>query len=257
MTHDLLFAWEPRGRRHLAIAGFLALSAAAHAFCFYLFQIVYPPTVALLPPPARVNFISNNSEEGRTLLRWVAAEDPALATTTQRSPDAKAFLLPRLTHVPSYSTMQPVLKRWLFLKPDAQSPSARPPAPVPVARTQNQPNPFAAPTSIVFANKSDSLGQVQSPAMKFTASTRESPQNATFLIALNQSGSVRYCFLQNSSGDSPLDEQARAYLLRSRFESGKNPATSSSDELRWMTVTIEWGNDVAIPAAPPTSATSP
>jgi hypothetical protein len=256
VTQDLLFAWEPRRSRHLAITGFLALSAAAHAFCFYLFQIVYPPTVALLPPPARVNFISNNSEEGRTLLRWVAAEDPALATITQRSPEAKAFLLPRLTHVPSYSTMQPALKRWPFSKPDAQSPSAQPPAPVPIARTQNQPAPFAAPTSMVFANKSDSLGQVQSPSIKFTASTRESPQNATFRIALDQSGTVRYCFLQNSSGDGALDEQARAWLFRSRFERAKNP-TSGSDELRWTTVTIEWGNDVAIPAAPPSNATSP
>ena len=180
--------------------------------------------------PARVNFISNNSEEGRTLLRWIAAEDPALATTTQRSPEAKAFLLPRLTHVPSYSTTQPALKRWLFPKPDAQSPSAQPPAPVPIARMQNQPAPFAAPTSIAFASKNDSLGQVQSPTMKFTASTRESPQNATFRIALDQSGSIRYCFLQNSSGDSALDEQARVYLLRSRFEPGKNP-TSGSDKL--------------------------
>jgi hypothetical protein len=257
VTQDLLFAWEPRRSRHLAIAGFLALSAAGHAFCFYLFQIVYPPTVALLPPPARVNFISNNSDEGRTLLRWVAAEDPALATTTQRSPDAKAFLLPKLAHVPSYSTLQPALKRWLFLKPDAQSPSARPPAPVPIARTQNQAAHLSVPTSIVFANKSDSLGQVQSPSMKFSASTRESPQNATFRIALAPDGTVHYCFLENSSGDSGLDEEARVYLLRSRFEPQKNPAERDSNDFKWTTVTIEWGNDVAIPAAPPTSATSP
>ena len=80
-----------------------------------------------------------------------------------------------------------------------------------------------------FRQKSDSLGQLQSPATKFTASTRESPQNATFLIALNQSGSVRYCFPQNSSGDSPLDEQARAYLFALPIRAGEE---SSHDEVR-------------------------
>ena len=93
--------------------------------------------------------------------------------------------------------------------------------------------------------------------MKFTASTRESPQNATFLIALNQSGRFAIASFRIPPAIAALDEQARAYLLRSRFESGKNPATSGSDELTWTTVTIEWGNDVAIPAAPPTSATAP
>ena len=50
----LLFSWEPPRRGQFALAAFLALSLTAHALCFYIFQIVYPPTVSLLPPPARV-----------------------------------------------------------------------------------------------------------------------------------------------------------------------------------------------------------
>ena len=86
-TEPLIFSWEsPRGEK-LAITLFLALSVAAHAFCFYVFQIVYPPTVSLLPPPARVTLITPASEEGRTLLRWIDSEDPALAFTTRRPPE--------------------------------------------------------------------------------------------------------------------------------------------------------------------------
>src|SRR5258708_12230168 len=82
----LLFNWAPPRGRNLAITGFLIASLGAHAACFYLFQIVYPPTVSLTPAPQRVNLISANSEEGTTLLRWVDAEDPPLAPTTRRPP---------------------------------------------------------------------------------------------------------------------------------------------------------------------------
>jgi hypothetical protein len=256
VNHDLLFAWEPPRLRQLAISGFVALSAAGHAFCFYLFQIVYPPTVALLPPPARVNFISENSDEGRTLLRWIAAEDPALATTTQRSPEAKAFTLPKLSHVPSYSTIQPALKRWPATNPDVQSPSAQPPGPVPIARAQNQLPRAVAPTSVIFPDQAGSLGQVRPPAMKFSASTREPPQSATFRIAINGNGIVFYSFLQNSSGDAGLDEQARVYLLLCRFPPKKN-ATPQTEQLIWTVATIEWGNDVAALPGPAASETSP
>src|SRR6267378_7850988 len=111
VTETLLFDWDsPRGRK-VAITIFLALSFVAHAACFYIFQIVYPPTVALLPPPARVSLITPDSQEGRTLLRWIDAEDPALAFTTQRPPDATRRAPPRVEHIPSYLAAEPVLKQ--------------------------------------------------------------------------------------------------------------------------------------------------
>src|SRR5881227_2984414 len=109
-TEPLLFSWEPPRRRKVAITAFLALSLGGHALCFYIFQIVYPPTVALLPPPARVSLITPASEEGRTLLRWIDAEDPALAFTTQRPPEARLHALPKAEHLPSYSAIEPALK---------------------------------------------------------------------------------------------------------------------------------------------------
>jgi hypothetical protein len=249
---SLLFAWEPAHARRFAFFGFLAASAVGHALCFYLFQIVYPPTVALLPPPARINLISEDSEEGRTLLRWIAAEDPALATTTQRPAEAKAFIVPKLTHVPSYLTIQPVLKTLPASAFELQVPSSQPPAPVPTERVTKVVPPTVSPTEISFAGALESLGKVEKPAMKFSASTREPPQSAHFRVGVTQTGVVRYCFLQRSSGDSSLDEQARAYVMRCRFAAKETAPPKDPDGLNWATATIEWGNDVS---APPLAST--
>src|SRR5437867_12764665 len=89
VVDPLLFSWEPPRRRRAAITAFVALSLIAHALCFYIFQIVYPPTVSLLPPPSRVSVITSNSEEGRTLLRWVVSEYLVLAFKIYMPADAR------------------------------------------------------------------------------------------------------------------------------------------------------------------------
>ena len=68
-AEPLLFGWDSPRQQKAVLATFLVLSLVAHALCFYVFQIVYPTPVALLPPPARVTFIAPDSEEGQTLLR--------------------------------------------------------------------------------------------------------------------------------------------------------------------------------------------
>ena len=256
-NESLLIAWEPAQRRRFVIFAFLAASAVGHAICFYLFQIVYPPTVALLPPPARVTVISQETEEGRTLLRWIAAEDPALATTTQRPAEAKAFIVPKLPHVPSYLTIQPALKTLPASDAEWQASSSQPPGPVPMKRTQKAVPLPATPTAIVFSENLDSLGRMEKPAMKFSTSSREPPQSAIFRIAVTQNGTLRYCFLQNSSGDDALDGQARAYLKLWQFVPKTIPSIKNQDRLSWATATIEWGNDVVAPSSASASPALP
>ena len=106
----LLFNWSAPRRRNLTITAFLLASFFAHVACFYLFQIVYPPTVSLTPAPERVNLISANTEEGATLLRWADAEDPALATSTRRPSDARRYLFGKIKHIPSYFAREPTLQ---------------------------------------------------------------------------------------------------------------------------------------------------
>lgn len=233
---------------------FILASAALHALCFYLFQIIYPPTVALLPPPARVNVITAGSEDGRLLLRWIEAEDPALSSTTVRPPDAPALPLPETTHVPSYANHQPALREPPPLQPDLRIPSAQPPGPVP---TPHNVTPAPLPpvaTAIHFGDEAAQLGPPAFPALKFSAATSEPPQPAHFRVAIDALGIVRYCFLETSSGAAGLDRQARTYLAQTRFASTKQAEPNPAAPLLWTTATVEWGNDIATPASIPASA---
>jgi hypothetical protein len=244
---NLLFHWEPPRKRRTAIAGFLLASAALHAFCFYLFQVVYPPAISLLPPPARVSLISPDTPEGRSLLNWVEAEDPALATQTQRPADARAFQLPKLAHVPFYLAVPPTLKQPPTHPPSPVTPSAMPPGPVPVPPPRQAAAAAVTPTALFF---SDALGDlpVSHPEFAFRASIREAPQSARFRVAVDSTGLIRFSFLEQSSGDTALDEQARQYLVLSRF--GRSDQPANMPRLRWATATFQFGTDVRMPPDP-------
>ena len=249
----LLFKWEAPRRRSLALIGFLGASFVAHVFGFYFFQVVYPTTVSLTPAPQRVNFISAKSEEGAALLRWIEAEDPALASTTRRPAEAKRYLLGKIQHVPSYSESEPMLKEAPPLTVDLRVPSARSPGPVPLRQPAKPAAIGPVPTRVAFSVEVQSLGQATFVPSNFKASTRELPQNARFQIAVDPRGAIVYCFPLDSSGDTALDEQARQHLVLCRFPARAVPSrvegpyrsTSNAENLVWGIATIEWGNDVA------------
>ncbi|HEX8679729.1 MAG TPA: hypothetical protein VF683_07205 [Chthoniobacterales bacterium] len=241
-----VFDWTPPRNRKGLLAAFIGGSALLHALCFYIFQVIYPPTVSLLPPPARINMITPESEDGRVLLRWIEAEDPALSSTTQRPANASALQLPQPTYSASFDGRRPALRELPPYQPDLSVPSARPPGSVPLARPSATPQPVSVPTRVSFAE--NVVGAPQGPPLQFTASRSEPPQPAQFRIAIGAPGDVRHCFLEASSEDPALDEQARNYLLRCRFPDVRIPPSASPKPVIWTTVTFEWGNDFARPA---------
>ena len=257
VVEPLLFSWEPPRRRRAAITAFVALSLIAHALCFYIFQIVYPPTVSLLPPPARVSVITSNSEEGRTLLRWVDSEDPALAFTTQRPAEARLRVLPKVEHIPSYLAMEPSLKRVPPPVADLRIPSSQPAGAVPFVYPQTASAINPRETSASFSKELDAFGAPILPNRSFTASNDEAPEAIRFRVAVSGSGEIRYCFPLNSSGDPALDEQVRRYLTLCRFSQSPMSGEKVDRSLTWGIATVEWGNDVAQPQRPPTSSPTP
>ncbi len=241
---NLLFHWERPRRRRAAIAGFLLASLGLHALCFYLFQVIYPPTIALLPPPARVSLIAPTSAPARSFLDWLDAEDPALASQTQRPPRAREYQLPKLAHIPSYRAVAPQLKP---MPPQPVAPVqslALPPGPVPLPDVAPPAPAALTPSRITF---SGTLRErpVTLPALPFQASVRDAPQSARFRVAVDGSGVIRYCLLEQSSGDSALDEQARRALALARFA----PAASPNEKLTWATAALDFGTDLKWPPA--------
>lgn len=240
----LLFRWERPRQRKVAIAGFLLASAALHALCFYIFQVVYPPAISLLPPPAQVSVIAPTSVEARTFLNWLEAEDPAIASRTQRPADARAFQLPKLAHVPSYLSVPPKLKELSTGRITRSAPSAMPPGPVLVSPATNPAPPLHSPSVFIFSDGLSNL-PVTHPELKFRASLRDTPESARFRIAVDSLGTIRYSFLEQSSGDAGLDEQARKYLALCRFTPKEN--APAGDRLTWAIATLEFGTDLEMP----------
>ena len=239
------------------LAAFLMLSLLAHGLCFYLFQIVYPTPVALLPPPGRVTFIGPNSEQGRTLLRWIDAEDPAVAFTTHPVPGAQLAALPQTEHLPSYFTIKPILKELPSLKPDLRIPSSRPPSAVHSVLQKTGSAKGMARTHVSFSKELDRFGTATLPQSGFATLTEETPETLRFRVAVNDLGEIRYCFLINSSGDPRLDEQARLQVVRSRFPQNRQTTDESGSSLVWGMATIQWGSEVAPARQTPAATVTP
>jgi len=253
-----IFNWIPPPGRKLSLVSFIIASTVLHALCFYVFQIVYPPTIALLPPPARVSMITPSSEEGRVLLRWIEAEDPALSLTTLRPLDAGSMVPPKPPHQPSYLHRRAALKELTPFQHDLRVPSSRPPGPAPLPR-QSSPSVAAehVRTRITFSSELLSSGAPVVPAPQFNARSKEPPQSAQFRVAIGSAGEIRHCFVHISSGDGALDEQARRHLLLSRFSRPVSDTSESTGFLLWGTATIEWGNDVMVAGVAPALPSAP
>jgi len=264
---QLIFNWDQPRRRSLILGGFIAASFMIHVVAFYLFQVVYPQTVSLLPAPRRLNLMTANSEQSATLLRWIDSEDPALASTTRRPAHMQRREMGKVEHVPSYFAREAALKEPAPLAVDLRIPSVQPPGPVPIARPVVSAAGGSQPTRISFSSELEQLGGAKFVAANFKTSTNEAPQNAQFRIAVDPKGAVVYCFPLASSGDAGLDELARLDLALSRFPARTVPLArrslgedgseveglpSNDDSLVWGIATIEWGNDVAAATTKPT-----
>jgi hypothetical protein len=252
----LLFSWDPPRRQKTVLASFLVLSLVAHALCFYVFQIVYPTPVVVLPPPARVAFIAPDSDEGRTLLQWIDAEDPALAFTTHLPPGASLRTLPTAGHVASYSASRPMLKDLPPLKPDLRIPSSQPPGAVRSLSRKTAPATATGRTSISFSKELDEFGAPSLPPSRFATSNKETPETLRFRVAVNDFGEIRHCFPINSSGDPALDEQARLQVIRSRFPPDRR-AGGNPPSLVWGIATVQWGSDVVRPQQASAASVTP
>ena len=235
-----IFDWSAPRSRKFALVNFIAGSAVLHALCFYIFQIIYPPTVALTPPPGRISLINADTDEGRVLLGWIEAEDPSLSSYTQRPNESDDLALPKVEHIPSYLSWQPILRDLPPNETDLSVPSANPPAPVPISYATPAMTTVTTPTRINFSEEISARGPAQIPTTQFKTSNKDAPQIAQFRIAIGRDGEVRFSFLQSSSGDAALDEQARHQLSQCRFP----PADK---DLTWGTATFDWGNDLVAP----------
>jgi hypothetical protein len=225
------------------LLGFIGLSIVVHGFAFLVFQVVYPQRVTIPPPRMQVALLTPTSPENEAILRWVAAEDPALSTAGSVATPPRLYEVP---FKPSFATLRTPPRTM----PVTAEPPVAPPSPItlplltPPGETAAPPAESApAPSTATFSSP---LAQRPfTPAGPLTARATTPLQPALFLIAVSETGEIRQLFRQRSSGDPAADDAAADFLTGGRF------AAAPERPLTWATATVTFGRDLYVTAPAP------
>jgi hypothetical protein len=232
------------GAMQWTLLGFILLSACVHAFGFYIFQTIYPPAGPVPPPPIEVGLLTPGTPEADAVLRWIDAEDPALAAEPRKAPVPGLMSLP---YNPSYATVH--------AQPAMASPAAEA-LPYPSGASgldlvemaaahamASPPPPAPAATALSFSGGIKDGAEETLPSLDgLHEADLGALQPARFLMGVSDEGEVRYVFLQESSGDKSLDADASRVLEKVRFH-------PRGEALTWGFATFYWGSGVYAPPA--------
>ncbi len=241
-----IFTLSQRARIPYVLVGFLLLSFFIHLVMFYLFRVEYPPSVTITPPPARAVMLWPDKPENRALLQWIDASDPVIFA---QSPMADPPLQDLSTFEPSFATRtnEPIIsglfntRRRVTFPPaiDGITLSMRKEKP---GRSTAPPVTPIPPTNVDYDPAIEKRFSGKLPKPKFKQTMAETLMPATFLVGTPSIGEKPLVFLQTSSGDETLDQEAESYIHRLPFSRGK---------LEWGFVTFYWGPEIfAAPKLP-------
>jgi len=230
-----VLAMPTQGRGWGLLAGFFVLSFLAHAVAFYLLQAASPAPAAVTPPPEDLSLLDLSNPANDGLRRWIEAQDPALLYASRESVPKALLVFP---YKPSYAGMRSPQQS----APEENSPAVAPPARDPIAVISgaaapapvSEGAPAAVPSSVRFSGPLAARGPKALPGLSTEGAAILEP--ARFLIGVTGGGEVRFAFLQRSSGDKAVDDEAGTLLLAMHFAPGSAP-------LAWGVASFFWGND--------------
>jgi TonB family protein len=225
-----IFDWR-KSRWDYRLPVLIAISLFAHIFCFYIFRVVYPMTTSLLPPSAQVTVLDPNRPQDKSLLDWVAVNDPANISAPRFDSSVITQVAPR--YKPIYSGLSAELKASESAKPVEQGiPSLFSAETLFPMRSQPQeveaPKPFQ--TRLEIASTLQARNPVSLPAMP-TSSALSEP--TSIFVGVNPGGEADYVFLTQSSGNGALDQKALDFIRTVKFKPRPNRD--------WGMVTLHWG----------------
>ena len=239
----LTFDWPERERFPFILFCCVFVSLVIHTATFFVFQVVYPQRVTIPPPPPLVALLTPSSPENEALLRWIAAEDPALVAS------ARSVVPPNLLHVPyrpSFSVSHTAPRGSVEAPAPVQYPPARTPLAIiasaapPPALEASAPLPMR--TTIDFSSAL-SERSIKPPSFRWTQRASQPLQSLQALIGVTDRGEVRFAFVQHSSGDESIDGETVQQLERLTFAPAEAPIT-------WALAIVDFGAE-AYSTAPP------
>ncbi len=209
----------------------IAISFFAHLFCFYIFRVVYPTTTSLLPPSAQVTVLDPNRPQDKSLLDWVAVNDPANVSAPGFDSQMIAEVAPR--YKPTYSTLSVELKGSESAKPQEQGvPSLFSAETLLPMRSQPQ----EGETPKAFRSRLEIASTLQSrkPASLLAMpSSSVLAEPTSVFVGVSPEGEADYVFLTQSSGTGALDQKALDFIRTVKFKPSPNRD--------WGMVTLHWG----------------
>lgn len=238
----MIFDWSGGHRSSWTLALFIFLSLALHSAAFFFVHISTPER-RLIPKTAQPIQIltryapdGSPSPENEAMLRWIAAEDPAIVARVSLVEPSGLLNVP---HIPSFAVSR-------------TQPRDIPPEPVtiqyPTARNSldfimgadEKPKPPAIippamPTELVFHDPLSARFSGDKP-LQLEIKSEKSLETVQLLAGVTAEGEVRFCFIQVSSGVREMDEVAVRLVSTVRLKSAAAPVT-------WATVTVRWGSD--------------
>jgi hypothetical protein len=225
-----IFDWRKRPWDY-RLPVLVAISLFAHIFCFYVFRVVYPTTTTLLPPSAQVTVLDPNRPQDKSLLDWVAVNDPANVSAPRFDSRVIAQVTPR--YKPIYSTLSVELRGSDPAKPQEQGiPSLF--SAENLFPMRSQPQEGAAPKTFPTRLEIASTLQSRAPASLPTFPTSSALSEPTSIfVGVNPDGEADYVFLAQSSGDGPLDQKAEDFIRTVKFK--------PDSHRNWGMVTLHWG----------------
>jgi len=108
---SLLFEWAGGSNRRWSLLLFLNVSLALHVACFYIFQVVYPPTVRQRAETTKVTYLDTTDPYVREIISRI--EDRAVffdGSLRQPIPGASLDELDDVVMAPSVASHEPVLR---------------------------------------------------------------------------------------------------------------------------------------------------
>jgi TonB family protein len=225
-----IFDWR-QSRWDYRLPVLIAISFFAHVFCFYIFRVVYPTTTSLLPPSAQVTVLDPNRPQDKSLLEWVAMNNPANASAPRFDSRVITQVLPR--YKPIYSTLSVELKRSDSAKPHKDGVPSLFSAET-LLPMRSEPHEEAAvktfPTRLEIASTLQSRAPASLPSLPISAALSEP---TSIFVGVDPEGHADYVFLTQSSGNGPLDQKAQNFIRSVRFK--------PTPRRNWGAVTFHWG----------------
>ena len=234
---SLTFDWPRREGFPFLLFGCVAASLFTHTATFFLFQVAEPLRTSIRPSAPQVSVLTPSSPEALALLRWIDAQDPALVAAANSVTPPGVF---DIAYRPSYAAKLPAPLGPVEQPVAVAFPPARDPLSIIISADAKPLTPPAVsaphPTTLIFSSALANRAPAPLPPLIVKTRTAEPVEPTRQLIGVTGRGEVRFVFLQSSSGNPALDEQAAAHLQTLAFASSDAPIT-------WATATMTWGDD--------------